>query len=260
MTRYFSYAFVLSSLALLSACGTFLDTKTHSPKVDVQMRSDNGNLITPMPPALKSQGEGYDPHRGMGEIPMNRVEMNNNMQPAFQPLMPAPMLPTNYGGGIPTSDSSVTVFSLDGDIAPVAQGYVQGNSMNNSNYMPVVGDMATSYGGNTEGQIFFKHGSSRLGSGDMRKLSNVADQAKFAPVNCITVEGYASQPTQAGNQSVESHILNLKESMNRSFAVSKTLMQKGVPAEKLKTVSWGSTKASGNERQDRRVDVVMGER
>lgn len=259
MNRYFSYAFVASSLVLLSACGTFLDTKTHSPKVDVQMRSDNGNLITPMPPALKSDGEGYDPHRGMGEMTVSA--MNNNRQPAFQPPMPAPMLPTNYGGGLPTSDSSVTVFSLDGDIAPVAQEYIHDNgATSNVGYMPVIGDMAANYSGNAQGQIFFKHGSSRLGSGDMRKLSNVADQAKFAPVNRITVEGYASQPTQAGSQTVESHVLNLKESMNRSFAVSKTLIQKGVPAEKVKTVSWGATKSSGNNKQDRRVDIVMGER
>ena len=113
---------------------------------------------------------------------------------------------------------------------------------------------------NTDEQIFFKFGSSRLGSGDENKISRFAEKAKFAPVNRVTVEGYASRPTQAGTGTVEAHVLNLKQSMNRSFAVSKSLMRKGLPNEKIKTVSHGSANATGDEQQDRRVDMFMGDR
>lgn len=161
----------------------------------------------------------------------------------------------NYSGGINTSDSSVTIYPLNQEMKDIFQGNLP--QYNTQNYIPqgfapLAPDM--SMGSNANAQIYFRHGSSRLGGGDLRKLSSMA-QNTSGP---ITVEGYASKPTQAGRQSVQASILNLKESMNRSFAVSKTLMKKGVPAENIKTVSYGSARASGNATQDRRVDIVTG--
>jgi outer membrane protein OmpA-like peptidoglycan-associated protein len=252
MTRFISYSFMAFSLFILSACGTWLDQR--QPKVDVQMREDSGNLVTPMPPALKSDTDGYAPYEVGASGSVNVMDITT---PNMTSAIPHPATQFGYsGGGIQAADPSVTIFPLDGDVAPLAQSYTsQGAIMNYD-----TGGYVSPQYGSSEGQIFFKHGSSRLGSGDLNKLSNVAEQAKFAPVNRITVEGYASRPTQAGSQTVEGHILNLKESMNRSFAVSKNLMQRGVPAEKVKTVSWGSVKATGDNNYDRRVDVVMGER
>jgi outer membrane protein OmpA-like peptidoglycan-associated protein len=250
----------LSALSL-SACGTWLDQQ--QPQVDVYMRADNGSVLAPLPPTLRTEGVPYVTSNSSVDVLdyQNVAPMQNNYIPAMNDV-PMPMINEGFshGAGVLTSDSSVTIFPLDGDVPPIAQSYgLTPSAQMQSAYDTGYTSAMPSYG-STEGKIFFKHGSSRLGSGDLNKLSNVAEQARFAPVNRITVEGFASNPTQAGNQSVKSHILNLKESMNRSFAVSKTLMQKGVPAEKLKTVSWGSTKASGNENQDRRVDVTMGER
>ena len=163
-----------------------------------------------------------------------------------------------YSQGVPAAaDPSVTIFPLDGP-PPAPYGNPTNAGYDDGYGMPSVEQGYRGYNG-AGGQIFFKNGSSRLGGGDLRQISSVAEQAKFAPVNRVTVAGYASRPTQAGSNTVEGHILNLKESMNRSFAVSKALMKKGVPAEKLKVVSWGSTKPTGNEAQDRRVDIIMGE-
>lgn len=251
MTRFISYSFVTVCLFLLSACGTWLDQR--QPEVNVQMRDDYGQVMTPMTPALKSDADGYG---SVSVMDMNGAGITHTM--------PRPV--TSFGnsnGGIQAADPSVTIFPLDGDAAPLAQSYSMDNIGNGMNDYNMGGYVPNNYGlsyGSSENQIMFKHGSSRLGSGDMRKLTDLSQRAKFAPVNHITVEGYASRPTQAGSQTVEGHILNLKESMNRSFAVSKTLMQKGVPAEKVKTVSWGSAKATGDNNYDRRVDVVMGER
>ncbi len=218
---------------------------------NVQMRADTG-AITPLPqgsyPMGNSSVEVFDDAGFSQDYQSSRSQVAQGSMPS-------------YGGGVLTSDSSVTIFSLDGAPQMVGAGgevdYYADNTAGQG-YAPY-NNSGNSFSSPSGNQIFFKHGSSRLGGGDMSKLSNVAEQAKFAPVNRITVAGYASQPTQAGSHSVSGHILNLKESMNRSFAVSKALMKKGVPAEKIKTVSWGSSKPTGNNTQDRRVDIVMGE-
>ncbi len=169
------------------------------------------------------------------------------------------------------SNGDVTVYSLDG-AEPAITPRIEPNMSPapviampiGNTYQPLANNQFNQQtimrGGRVDEQIFFKFGSSRLGSVDQQKISAFADTAKFAPINRVTVEGYASKPTQAGIGTVESHILNLKESMNRSFAVSKSLMRNGLPAEKIKTVSYGSTMATGNDQQDRRVDMIMGER
>lgn len=247
---------LVASALSLSACETFMNDQFM--KADQEARTQSGGLLTPLTPKLKT-----DDTRNLPQYDTSVNVMDYQNAPVMQQNMapPVPMTQTGfgYGAGVPTGDPSVTIFPLDGE-SPVYGFNPNAPMVNYQNDFVAQNNMAPVMGGGVEGQIFFKHGSSRLGIGDINKLSNVAEQAKFAPVNRITVEGYASQPTQAGSQSVEGHILNLKESMNRSFAVSKKLMQKGVPAEKIKTVSWGSTKASGNESQDRRVDIVMGER
>ena len=71
----------------------------------------------------------------------------------------------------------------------------------------------------------------------------------------VRVEGHAS--TNAGtNDPIRARILNLKESMNRAYAVSRTLIEEGVPAEKIKTIGYGDTVPAGSEDQQRRVDIV----
>ena len=205
---------------------------------------------------LSNADEQSSPSVEIYDMELN-PEYNRGAQAGMSPMMnQSPMQPQmqmgqGYGGFMPASDSSVTIFNLDGGAPMNAPQYNAGQ----------VGYTQNAYGNNqVAGQIFFKHGSSRLGSGDMRKISNLAEQAKFAPVNYVTVEGFASRPTNAGSHSTQAHIINLRQSMKRSEKVSKALVHKGVPGEKIKTVSWGSSKATGDNARDRRVDVVMGER
>lgn len=243
----------------------------------VRMREDNGamtpmpSMATPpmpqeqMPMAQTQMPAGYAEYNpqapAMGTMVNNNVALFDANAPLnyqrgnYAPPPPQPMgsLPSYSGGMVSGIDSSVTIYSVDGAPMMNSGGQMAQPAMDYG-YSP-----DTSNAWQAQNQIFFNHGSSRLGSHDMRKLDNLADQAKFAPVGRVTVAGHASQKTQAGRDTVQSHILNLKQSMNRSFAVSKSLMQKGVPAEKIKTVSWGSTKPSGSPQQDRRVDVIMGE-
>lgn len=124
--------------------------------------------------------------------------------------------------------------------------------------MTIEGGKLSSRAGGDVSNVYFGYGSARLDGSDRSVLNNVAETAKFAPVDRVRVEGHASAPTQT-NDPVKSKILNLKESMNRASAVSSELIAKGVPAEKIKTVGWGDTKpAGGGEAAQRRVDIYTG--
>lgn len=204
----------------------------------------------------------------------NKKEEQIAVTPQPAPSVVTPVPPQygrfpDYDNQLPSvTTGSVTVYSLDGAppaiVAPMHAGMTPAPIMRNngavttyslsSHYMPSM------LRGGADEQIFFRNGSSRLGSIDKQKISAFANKARFAPVHKVTVKGHASRPTQVGTDTVEAHVLNLKESMNRSFAVSKTLMRDGVPAEKIKTVSYGSTQATGDDKYDRRVDMFMGDR
>lgn len=121
--------------------------------------------------------------------------------------------------------------------------------------MGIEGGKLASRAGGPVSNVYFAYGSSNLDGSDRAVLNNVAEAAKFAPVDRVRVEGHASAPTQV-NDPVKAKILNLKESMNRASVVSSELIAKGVPAEKIKTVGWGDTQpTSGGEAAQRRVDI-----
>lgn len=124
--------------------------------------------------------------------------------------------------------------------------------------MNIVGGKLAPAVGTDVSSVYFPYGSAGIGSPERSALKNVAETAKFAPVDRVSVEGHASPPTQTDDP-IKAKILNLKESMNRAQAVSQSLIEQGVPAEKIKAVGWGDTKpASGNEAAQRRVDIVTG--
>ena len=201
--------------------------------------------------------------------------------------MAAPIGPVSVEqtpAGIPlATDPRVTVYPLDGvstvytPAYPQAQGWPNavlpvGHTASGSmtpgpdawggddgrGSLAIEGGKLVSRAGPNVSNIYFPYGSARLGREDSNVLSNVAETAKFAPVERVSVEGHASKPTQT-NDPIKSRILNLKESMNRATAVSAELIEKGVPAEKIKTVGWGDTKGAGEgEAAQRRVDVLTG--
>lgn len=105
-------------------------------------------------------------------------------------------------------------------------------------------------------RVYFGYGSSTLNGANHAALNTIAENAKFAPVDRVMVEGHASSAAQS-KDIVAAKIMNLKQSMDRAAAVSGALMQKGVPAEKIKTVAWGDTMPYGQgEAAQRRVDII----
>lgn len=257
----------------LSGCETFkgsmrdvyeLGTGTphdHSQQVvNVETRADRGDMA-PMPiPSAAYTPPRYEPMAtGFGQ---SAVMANDSVSVFPQGGMPG------YGAGVANFDSSVEIFPLDGP-APM-----MGGTSDVSSQYYIGGQVQGGYQGDYQGnyssggtpfvpagrnQVYFNNGSSRLGNHDRNKLSDLADEAKFAPVNYVTVSGHASRNTRGGSDSVEGQIRNLKQSMDRSFAVSRELIRQGVPGDKIKTVSWGAAKATGTNTEDRRVDIIMGE-
>ncbi len=282
--------FCLSSLTFLSACESMNFSKMtmkdhdmfsgHAGEAQAEAeaknsKSYNGDGLTAMSneldvasssveifdmePNLNYQRGGASNYQSIPAVTATYQPRQQQPQRSMA-AMPAP----SYGGASPMmmqpNDSSVTIYDVDSaqPIMGASPSYNMGFNAQNSYGSTSVYDTGSSAA--SSNQIFFKHGSSRLGSGDIRKISNLADSAKFAPVNYITVEGFASRPTQVGMNTTQAHILNLRQSMKRSEKVSRALIDKGVPGEKIKTVGWGATRATGRNSFDRRVDVVMGEK
>lgn len=176
-------------------------------------------------------------------------------------------------GVLMPNNSSVTVYPLDGGYNPGASwadgmtsrpvidtGFggsaITPPPVNFDDNTPLPTGKLSSSAGEGVSRIYFPYGSANLDGSDKRVLKDVAETAKFAPVDRVSVEGHASAKTQAGDP-ITARMLNLKESMNRAYEVSRELIDKGVPAEKIKTVGWGDTKpAGGNEPNQRRVDIV----
>lgn len=235
----------------LTACAEMSHVWDGMTTTKVTMREDNGNVSAPLTPELQDSNESFMPSAPVG------YQLQGGVTPMAPPPAFAGAMDPNISSMNTSGDSSVTIFPLDG--APVAPSMSLGGPspsqmdlQGGSYYAP-----AGSYSGGTpDAQIFFNHGSSRLGSSDMRKISSVAQSAPMVNGR-IAVEGHASRSAQTSDP-VKGSILNLKESMNRAYAVSKTLIQKGVPANKLKTTAYGDTVPVGSEQQQRRVDIISG--
>jgi outer membrane protein OmpA-like peptidoglycan-associated protein len=194
----------------------------------------------------------------------------------------APVTP-DYPGIPVATDPRVTVFPLDGGAAYPTTQLAQAPAPSWPNSMlplgkvesgPLTPEPATWEGGGSSrkddgripspevgkdiSRVYFAYGSANLNGQSRQALQSVAETAKFAPVDRVSVEGHASQNAQTSDR-VKAKILNLKESMNRAQAVSNNLIENGVPAEKIKTVAWGDTRPEGrSEPAQRRVDVVTG--
>ncbi|NCO03339.1 MAG: OmpA family protein [Alphaproteobacteria bacterium] len=245
-----------------SQSDSFDTVMTHKGTMSASISDDGIVMGTPnLPPPL--------PAPDVEMMPLSPAEMlaHRDLEQYQTPRASVPMVlpsPPAMNAGVSMGDPSVTIYPLDGEPLIAVSPNIGGSAMPaldtgrayNNNMAP----RYSSASGNVSARdavIYFDHGSSRLGSGDMQKLSQVAETAKFSPVDRVKVEGHASSRAQT-NDPIRNSILNLKESMNRAFVVSKTLIEKGVPAEKLKTTAFGDTVPAPSEEEQRRVDIVTG--
>lgn len=104
--------------------------------------------------------------------------------------------------------------------------------------------------------VYFKHGSARLGSGDRRKIKELAQQLKSTPSSVVVV-GHASKRTGI-KSAVASKSANLTISAKRATVVMQELAKAGVKPQQLNVTAAGDTTAgSASEAQDRRVDLLF---
>lgn len=281
VSKFLTVTVGLTAVLALSACehgmwkgepGKVVDARTGAPEVQ------NGPVIPSVqnPPGGVKAAHNFPPPNGR-DLMVLTDKLGNSSVEIYDIDSSSPR---TYGGGgasgaaaggMPSSvESSVTVFPVEGGTYPGQMASTWPNSVlpvSNSGATGYKGGSASMSGGRaspsvgtgyTPSQIFFKHGSARLGNGDQQILRQVADQAKFSPVERVSIEGHASSRTGVSDP-VEAKIVNLKESMNRAFSVSSQLMRNGVPAEKIKTTVWGDTKnEGGSEDHNRRVDIITG--
>lgn len=264
-SRFIHMAAMAVVVTLLGGCET-IDSMFKSGGDDVVVinaadSAPAGAMLPPPAAPAPAPGQPYagnfDPNNltsVYNQISRGGVQMYDPNNPAAYPSL------TNAGGIPAPQDSRVTVYPMDGDY--YGQDTLVGNGGVGGNVGGAYGGGFTSASapylpGNT--QIYFGHGSSRLSGNDEQKLEQVAEQAKFSPVDRISVEGHASTRANTGDP-VTDRVVNLKQSMDRTFAVSRSLLRKGVPAEKIRATSWGDTRNPPGmpEDQTRRVDIYTG--
>ncbi len=251
----------LVMIPMLAGCETAPRKQGSSlsePPVTVGKRSDD--IIAPQPAYSSNEVDGalnvalsnksVEVYTISGPPPAMAAQMDAGYPPSVSSV---PSVMTDPVGMPLPSDPRVTVYPIGGDAGAYPQTPVYPAVNNN-----VYGTTPVSARPGVAASIYFPYGSSNLGGQQQNLLNNAAEAAKFAPVDRVSVEGYASPDTQSADP-IKAKILNLKESMNRAAAVSQGLIERGVPAEKIKTVGWGDTKQSGGGKDtEQRVDIVTG--
>jgi outer membrane protein OmpA-like peptidoglycan-associated protein len=109
--------------------------------------------------------------------------------------------------------------------------------------------------------VTFHAGSAELTTAATQQVKNLAAAFKTIP-NVIKVHGHTdSQPFQGVTSQVENERLNLKLSQQRADAVKRELVARGLPAKRIQTRGYGSTKplVPGNSEaawaKNRRVEI-----
>lgn len=273
--RFFSLFLLFGVVGVLGGCDTLRHEESSTSEIKVTSASGTPVVDEPLKPQRNVTDQ--DLKNMTSTFSSGSVEVYDLDGDVHIPK-PVPSVQSDYIGIPMATDPRVIVYPLDGDAGsfPVPLGAPQWNK---AGYIPPIkNDMMTSAPNNIWGDevlendngvlsprvdqnsssVYFHYGSAKLDGANRSALSNIAEIAKFAPVDRVSVEGHASRKTQTPDL-VKSKILNLKESMNRVQAVSQKLMEEGVPAEKIKTTAWGDTKPSGaGGAQDRRVDIITG--
>lgn len=162
------------------------------------------------------------------------------------------LAPASSASGRSTlSNPSVEVFPLDGGLvpAPVALQPVS-SSPAAAPVTPVdVAPSSPSTSGVT--RIFFSHDSSSLNAQDEALLRNVSTTVGGRPIKVV---GHASSESSVADP-IRRKMVNLRKSLDRAYAVSKSLIGKGVPAEQIETIGVGENVPAANSASARRVEI-----
>lgn len=108
-------------------------------------------------------------------------------------------------------------------------------------------------------RIFFEHGSSRITPAARKVLEELAAWSKRTG-GAVVVEGHASRRAGGGDL-VGRETTNLKQSLDRAYAVSRELLRLGVAADRVVTSGFGDARPAlpvpgrDTEAASRRVEI-----
>lgn len=170
--------------------------------------------------------------------------------------------------GLPSTDSSVTLYPLDqqqagypvsrplyppqqGGYPSMPQAGMMGMPMQQTPSMPstgvyVPGSVTAMYEQQKVMQIrtlpariYFGHGKTSLDPTARQVLATVAEDVKAHQGVSLRIEGYASSRAVGGKAAQQK--ANMKTSMDRAKSVAKELIRLGVPESAIQTVGHGDT-------------------
>ena len=144
---------------------------------------------------------------------------------------------------------SVNVFPVDGDMTP----YMQVNSVD-----------AGSVGGEMVQQVFFEHGSAKIGRMDHKNLHELARSLVHNNGDYkLNVVGHASKRVNHVRDPIEKRMINFKMAQRRANAVANDLLQAGLSPSWVIATSMGDEQSNARrngksqEAADRRAEVFL---
>ncbi len=169
------------------------------------IRSENP-AQAPMPVSQMSSSSGFKP--SVEVFPLDRAAVSapdvRFGAPTSSPFSPVGSPSSEYDAGFPTQNEYVTLRSGQSEPA----------------------------------KIYFGHGSVFLDAEDLATIDRVASVYESGFGADIYVDGHASVRSNLTDET-DKHVVNLRISMDRAFAVARALMERGVPADKIKTQAYG---------------------
>jgi outer membrane protein OmpA-like peptidoglycan-associated protein len=128
-------------------------------------------------------------------------------------------------------------------------------------------DLATSDYGRIVQQLFFAHGSARIGQSDRKAISKIVLDFKAAgsTTPALTLVGRASARVDGVTDPLRRRQINLEMSNKRAVAVANAFKKAGVAPTWIETVSVGDQDAvlgatPEQEAKDRRVDIYVNDK
>lgn len=185
----------------------------------------------------------------------------NEILPVRAVPPPGQFLPRDVEGAAPvfSGDPSVQIFSLDGEIAGVA---VSGGE----NLLPMQPERQAGVSAPNIAIIYFGHDSDELSAEAMATIERLTNAfSSFQEGEGYSVEGHASVTANYADEA-QRRIVNLKISMDRALAVSRALINGGIPADSIRVVAWGDAHPPRDldgmtlEEASRRVEIFSRKR
>ena len=234
----------ISALVLLSGCS---DTKFH----------DFSNWYSSKPSHMEKKWgpmtTGYFGQNNAGKA----VLKPPGLQPPTEDELNPPLVDGEVVAVKPVETESVTVYPVEQDDAGVMPHHVI-----EENGMEPVTSEPMSYGDRVD-QIYFAHGSARIGARDHKHLAVVVKKALRRQNPNLTVVGHASHRVNTTDDPVRKKEINFEMAQKRANAVTNALTQQGVDPGWVMAVSKGDDEPNphrgkrSQEAADRRVEVFV---